>query len=296
MIEQDVDHRRHEQGEVDPLARDRGEDGVRIKTLEHVHGPALHQHGQDLRAGDVADRPDREVARIVGNFEAGENRSGEIAQLAVMAERALGFAGRAAGVVERGDGVGVGEIARRHGAGRLRRCEQVAAVVGVLEREDRPQARRARGQLGAARPEGARVDDEGVGFGILDLIELVGERAERMQPGDGGAAKVRGNAGAPGLVPIGSEKRDAAAAVEPCRDEHRLKAPDQVVRRAIAERAAVPGESGARGIAAERRQRLRTDGRAGIERRPHGVPPGIDRTRFLRAAIVRSGVRLSSSC
>ena len=133
--------------------------------------------------------------------------------------------------------------------------------------------------------EGARVDDEGVGFGILDLIELVGERAERMQPGDGGAAKVRGNAGAPGLVPIGREKRDAAAAVEPCRDEHRLKAPDQVVRRAIAERAAVPGESSARGIAAERRERLRTDGRAGIERRPHGVPPGIDRTRFLRAAI-----------
>ena len=45
MIEQDIDHRRHEQGEVDPLARDRGEYGVRIEFLEHVHGPAFINTG-----------------------------------------------------------------------------------------------------------------------------------------------------------------------------------------------------------------------------------------------------------
>jgi hypothetical protein len=101
------------------------------------------------------------------------------------------------------------------------------------------------GKLGTSRHEGARVDDECVSFRVLDLIELVGERAERMQPGDGGARKMCRNARAPGLVPIGSEKGDAPATVEPCRDEHGLQPADQLVRRAIGDSAAVPGESGA---------------------------------------------------
>jgi hypothetical protein len=111
-----------------------------------------------------------------------------------------------------------------------------------------------------------------------------------MQPGGGGGGKVRRHTGAPALVPVRREEGDAATAAEPCGDEHRLQAPDQIVRRMVAERAAVPGESGARGIAAERRERLRTDGRAGIERRPHGVPPGIDQD-GMRNAIVSRGVR-----
>ena len=209
----------------------------------------------------------------------------------MVAQRALGFAGRAAGVVEDGDGVGVGEVAHGDGAGGFRRREQVAAIIGVFEREHRPQSRRARGKLGAARPEHARVDDECVSFGILDLIELVGERAEWMQRGGGGAGKLRRDARAPGLVPVGGEERNAAAAAEPRRHEHRLHATDQVVYGAVGEGAAVPGESGARRITAERRERLRTGGRAGIERRPHGISLLVMSKLVLPLQRSRGGVR-----
>ena len=103
MIEQHVDHRRHEQREVDPLARDRRQHRLGIETLQHVHRAAAHQRRQHLGAGDMADRGDREIARCVGDLEVGDDRAGSRGILAVIAQRALGFACRAAGVVQRGE-------------------------------------------------------------------------------------------------------------------------------------------------------------------------------------------------
>ncbi|MBB4380225.1 hypothetical protein GGD61_004901 [Bradyrhizobium sp. SBR1B] len=60
----------------------------------------------------MADRGDREVAGGVGDFEIGEDRGGCSGILAVIAQRALGFAGGAAGVVQRGEIIETGEALR----------------------------------------------------------------------------------------------------------------------------------------------------------------------------------------
>ncbi|WGS20017.1 hypothetical protein MTX22_37915 [Bradyrhizobium sp. ISRA463] len=135
MIQHHVDHGRHEQREVDLLARDGLEHGLGIETLEHVHGAAAHQRRQHFRPRDVADRRHGQIARRVGYLEVGEDRVGEAAIFAMMAQRALGFACCAAGVVQRRDVVGISEIARACAAGRLDRPQQVRAVARRAERE-----------------------------------------------------------------------------------------------------------------------------------------------------------------
>ena len=59
VIQQHVDHGRHQQGKVDALARDGLEHRFGIKTLQQVHGAAAHQRRQHLGAGDMADRRHR---------------------------------------------------------------------------------------------------------------------------------------------------------------------------------------------------------------------------------------------
>ena len=120
MVEHDVNHGRHEQREIDALALDGLEHRLGIETFQHVHGAAAHQRRQHLGAGDMADRRHREIARRVRNFEIGQDRIGEAAIFAVIAQRALGFAGGAAGVIERCDIVGAGERARRRAGRRPR--------------------------------------------------------------------------------------------------------------------------------------------------------------------------------
>src|SRR5260370_34152414 len=74
--------------------------------------PPSISEGQHLGAGDMADRCDREIARCVGDFEVGERRVGEAAILAMSAQRAFGFPGRSAGVIQRRDIVGAGQTTR----------------------------------------------------------------------------------------------------------------------------------------------------------------------------------------
>ena len=123
-----VDHRRHEQREIDAFALDGLEHGFRIEPLQHVHGAAAYQRRQHFGAGDVTDRRHCEIARRVGKFEIGQDRAGESAIFAMVTHRALGFAGRAAGVIERCDIVGAGERARRRVARGLDRLQQIDAV------------------------------------------------------------------------------------------------------------------------------------------------------------------------
>src|ERR1700728_4703433 len=168
MIEQNVDHGRHAQREIDPFARDRGEYGVRVESAQHVHRAALHEHGHYLCAGDVTDWADRKKTRIIRYFKAGEDCGRKVTQFPMMAERALGLAGGATRVTERGDAVGYREVARRRCAHRLRRREEIAAVVGIIQREGRLQTWGARREFTTACHEGASIDDQDIGFRILD--------------------------------------------------------------------------------------------------------------------------------
>jgi len=97
----------------------------------------------------VADRGYRQVARGIRNFEIGQDRVGKAAILAVVPQRALGFTGRAAGVVQRGDIVGAGKAARRGAACRFDRLQEIGAVVGRAECEDGLQTRGFGGEFAA---------------------------------------------------------------------------------------------------------------------------------------------------
>ena len=65
----------------------------------------------------------------------------------MVAQRALGFAGRAAGVVQRGEIVGAGEAQRAGVAFDLDRLQEVDAIVGRPHGEDRLELARLRGEL-----------------------------------------------------------------------------------------------------------------------------------------------------
>ena len=247
MIEQHIDHGRHEQREIDPLARDGLEHRLRIEAFQHVHRAAAHQRRQHLGAGDMADRRHREIARRLGNFEIGQDRAGEAAIFAVMAQRALGFAGGAAGVIQRGDIVGAGQTARGGACRPPRspaagRCRSSAGP--SVNTVFRPAALAARSPPRSRKVAASMTSI--CAFGILDLEQLVVERAQRMQPGDREPRQLRGDAGAPGVGAVGGEEGDAACPAQTELHEHVLHAADQVGRALIADRSARPAERGAR--------------------------------------------------
>ena len=130
---------------------------------------------------------------------------------AVTAQRALGFAGRAAGVIERREIVGAGKTARRRTARGLDRGEQIDAVIGRPEREHGLQAGGSACEFAAAIAKTRAVDHQQLGFGILDLKQLIVERAQRMQPGDRKPRQLRGDAGAPGVGAVGGQEGRAGA-------------------------------------------------------------------------------------
>ncbi len=235
MIQHHIDHGRHEQREVDALARDGHEHRLRIETLEHMHGAAAYQRRQHFGAGDVADRRHREIARRFRNFEIGQDRAGKAAIFAVVTQCALRFAGRAAGVIQRRDIVGAGEAARASVAGGLDRLQQVDAVIGRAERKDGFHAERLGGEIAAAIAERDAVDHQHLRLGILDLEQLIVERSEGMQPCDRKPRQLRGYSRAPGIGAVGGQKRDAGAGRKAELHEHFLDPPDQVGRALIAD-------------------------------------------------------------
>ena len=241
MIEQHVDHGRHHEGEVDLLARDGGQKFLRLEALQQMHRAAAQQRGHDLGAGDMGDRRRRQVARHGGKLEVGGDRDRHGGGRAVAADGALGLAGRAAGVADDGVVVGIGEIDRRGRADFLRGAHDVAAEIRPAHGEHDPQpVGRLGGELAAPLRVRPWIDDERRGLGILDDVEMIAQRAQRMQPGRHQAEARRGHAGAPGLGAVGAQEGHGLALGEPGRRHRRLQAADQVEGGAIGEAAAVP--------------------------------------------------------
>ncbi len=149
------------------------------------------------------------------------------ADLAVGAQRAFGFPGRAAGVIQYRDIVGTSQATRRRGAHGHDPGQQIDAVAGGAEREDRAQVGCPGGEITAAIPERIGVNDQNLCFRILDLEQLIVERAQRMQPGDREPRQLRGDAGAPGVGAVGGEERHARARLQAQLHEHLLDAADQ---------------------------------------------------------------------
>ncbi len=88
--------------------------------------------------------------------------------------------------------------------------------------------RRARRRVGHAS---GGIDDQHRRLGILDDLEVIGERAQRMQPGRDQSQAERGDAGAPRLGAVGAEERRGlalrrpAAVIAACKRPIRSSAP-----------------------------------------------------------------------
>jgi hypothetical protein len=213
----------------------------------------------------MADRRHREIARRIRNFEVGEDRAGEAAILAMLAQRALGFAGGATGVVQRRDVVDTGEAARRDRAHRNHRGQKIDAVAGGAECEQAAQIGGPGGKLAAAIAERIGIDHQHPRFGILDLKQLILKRAQRMQPGDREPRQLRGDTRAPGVGAVGGQERHPRTRLQGKLDKGLLDAADQFGDAAIGQRSAGPTERGPLGIARQRPQRLLADGRKGMK-------------------------------
>jgi len=214
----------------------------------------------------VADRRHREIACAVRDFEIGEDGAGEAAILVVIAQCALGFAGGAAGVVQGREIVGARKIARAGVAGLLDHGQEIGAVGRGPQGEDGLEDLRSCRKIAAAIAEGGRIDHQHLGLGILELEQLVVQRAERMQIGEREPRELRGDAGAPAVGAVGGDEGYARAGREVEPHEHRLHPSDQVGRTLVGQRAARPRKCSALRIARQCPQRLHARGREGVER------------------------------
>jgi hypothetical protein len=141
----------------------------RIETPEHVHGPAAHQGRQHLGAGNVADRRHREVSRRLRNFEIRQDGAGEATEFAMIAQRTFGFAGGAAGIIQRRKIVRAGQTTSACRARVLERAKQVHPVTGWAEREHGDEVDRPGRELATAVAESIDVNDQRPSFRILHL-------------------------------------------------------------------------------------------------------------------------------
>ena len=269
MIEQHVDHGRHEQREVDPLACDGLEHRFRIETPEHVHGPAAHQGRQHLGAGHVADRRHREETRRLRNFEVRQDGAGETAEFAMVAQRAFGFSRGAAGIIQCRKIVRAGQTTSACRARLLERAKQIHPVIGRAEREHVDEVDRPGCELATAVAESIDVNDQRLCFRVLDLKKLILKRPQWMQPGYREPRQLRSRARAIRIGAVGGKKGDARAWLQPQPHEYLLHAADQLSGAAIGDRSAWPAEGNPGGVARQRQQGLSADGWKGVERVGH---------------------------
>jgi hypothetical protein len=177
------------------------------------------------------------------------------------AQRALGFAGGTAGVIQCRDIVGARQITWCDRAYRDHRGQEVDAVAGSAKREQTARTGYPGCEVGAAIPERVGIDNQNLGVRILDLKQLVLKRSQGMQPGDREPRQLRGDARAPGVGAVGGQELHARAGLQAQLHKNLLDAADQFGGAAIGERSARPAERGPIGIARQRPQCLSTDGR-----------------------------------
>ncbi len=188
MVEQRVEHRRHQHGRGDPLLLDGLQDLRRVEPRQHVEGAALDHGRREERRAGVRQRRTHQEPRRLRPLPLGQLDLGHRGHRLRGADHALGLAGRPAGVGDRDDVVG----RQQPGVERLRFVrrslgDQVAALVGerLGHRSDgehllEPRAllQQGHGALGEHR-----VDDQGGDPGVVDDVGMVVGRAQRVQGG-----------------------------------------------------------------------------------------------------------------
>jgi hypothetical protein len=212
--------------------------------------------GTTLVPATWLNRRDGQKSRGVGDFEIRQHGAGEARELAMTAERPLGFAGRPTSVKERRDVVRSGEIPRGGAPDGLYSREQINAIFRPAQREDLTQPYRSRRQLAAALEKGFGVDHQDLGFAVFDLVDLILQRGQRMQRGSRQPGDLRRDGSAPGVGPIGAEQGHAGGRTRAGVHQDSLHASDPFARSSIGDRSARPTERRPRGVARESPKRL----------------------------------------
>ena len=235
MIEQHVDHGRNKESRRDAVLLDEVEKALRIKRLAHHEQARAHHHRDDHRAGGVGDRRHRQKAHILRPVPFGQLGHHHRDLDAMGMHHAFGAPGRAAGVDQDAQVVGLRDRDQR-----LRReglaCGEDVLVVGPgAQAKDLPQAGHACFQGRTARSKGDRIDEEGLNAGILEQIGMVILGGERMHPGHAHAHQEGGGGDHEGLRPVRRDRRHRIARFVPAGFERLDEAAEPVAKFAIAD-------------------------------------------------------------
>ena len=189
MVEQDVEHRRHEHRRGDLVLLDRLEDRRRLEAGQHDDRAAAQQRrDEEGRAGVRQRRRDEEADLLrplpLRHLDLAQRRAGPVGL-----HDALGLAGRTAGVGETGDLLRVDDRRpQRLRLERLRQRDQVGADLARPERQQRLKPGHPVAQLGRALLEPGRVEDQRLDAGVLEHVGLVVDRSHRVQRRAAGTA------------------------------------------------------------------------------------------------------------
>ena len=275
MVEQHIDHRRHQQGEIDPLALDGLQHPFRIEALHQRHRAAAHQRRHHLGAGHVADGRDSQVMGRIWQFEIGEDGRADGGGAAVIAPDALGLASGAAGIADDAGVVRPRQIARRGGAGRRRGGHQVNAVIRLADGQHMPHPAGLLRQIGAPRRVGFGIHHQHLDLGVGQLVQMIFKRTEGMQRRGAQGGRLRRLGEAPSLPAVGGERRDAGAARQPQPGQHRLHPSQHVDDVGVGDGARIGDKGGPVGIPRQRAQGLGADGGLRVQV-AHAFLPGRD--------------------
>ena len=235
MIEQDIDHGRHKKSRRDAVLLDEVEKTLRIKGLAHHEQARAHHHRDDHRAGGVRDRRHRQEAHILRPVPFGQLGHHHRDLHAMGMHHAFGAAGRAAGVDQDAQIVGLCERDQRLRCEGLACGEDVLVVGPGAQAKDLLQAGYACFQGRAARSKGDRIDEEGLDARILEQVGMVVLGGERMHPGHAHAHQERSGGDHEGFRPVRRDRRHRIATFEPAGFKRLNEAAEPVAKLAIAD-------------------------------------------------------------
>ena len=227
VIEQGVQHGRHNEGVVDPFACRRVQPRVRIECLLEHHGAAAAQGGQYRQRPGMRDGRGQQETGALGETPGGGQGVGLLDERPVGDHHAFGSAGGAARVLQPGRVL----FARRspyEPAGRdlLAERQQVFTCLGRAEGQEMLDASAPGGELGAGLRE-LRVHDEDGNTGVVADVGVVAERPQGVQPGVGAAEQVGRGLRQPHLGRVRAQRRHGPAGADPARSEQRHDAADR---------------------------------------------------------------------
>ncbi|MCY1214561.1 hypothetical protein D9M72_263780 [compost metagenome] len=249
-IEQAIDLRGDQEGQVDPLFGHAAQEIGGTELVAQVNGAATQQRRQEQAAGRVRDRRGHQVADLLRPFVAGQHVLQHRYRGPVRMQDALGAAGGAAGIGQPADFRGV--VARDHGRAieRSRRTGQARPELAIVKRQDL--------QAGAGRQHARPLGEAGVVHhqrphpGILQhegVIRFRGHRMQRhvLQPG-----QLRGDDGGDRFGAVAHQEGHGILARQPAGGKQPRDARALQRERLIAQRGVVADDGGHAGPGAQR--------------------------------------------